>query len=289
MILEEIRHRSIVGITAEELEEKLASRFRNAVSWDVYGYLDYGLANDPNWKNTFDKLLRLFEDEKRRIIENQIDRTMSELGVHRIMDQGCGYANSLRDLTQRFSAAYPQSEFEGYGVSASRKDMQLEQIELQRKKRQMPSFFGIEEDIHTVMKTFPHQLDLVISDHMYLHLVAPWLALKRTADKLIAGGVALLRTVPLDVKYLSQQPMDSAELVELLKQDNPDYTILISDDMFVAKRELGWRVLAIIKQAEVPFVTNQYLAFVQEGYNRDVCSFYARQPVRNDLLSIDNL
>ncbi len=289
------------AITSVELDEHLKEVFESHQG-KGYLYMDHD-HGQPMRETAYDRLLLYFDDNQREIIEAQIQRTMSQSGTHRIMDQGCGHANSLSAMTRRFSKKYPENEYHGYGVSASLEDMWLghrtweddmtpQQEELLKDHEiysfeswndqpEKVSFFGIEDDLHNVMERFPFPLDLVFSDHTYFHLLLPWLALKRTADKLAVGGVAMIRTAfTYKVSSDSGRQMSERSLVKLLQRDNLDYNI-ISPTSFGMHR-----VLAIIKNKETKFRTNQYVALVDDYA---VESFYSRKPQPADFLAIDHL
>jgi len=296
--------RVIVGITREELDNLLASIFEQHRK-SGYFYNDCGGRCDPDWINTYDKILSKFDNEQKEFIENLVKSKMSLPGIHRIMDQGCAHANSLRELTERFVKEYPTNHFEGYGVSGSLKDMWLgsrewdreitpEQAKLMEKHGIHPfvsyrdeeernvRFFGIEDDIHKVMKDFPYELDLVISDNTYFHLVAPWLALRRTADRLSVGGVILVRTCfTSGVDYTSGRLMSNETILRNLRGDNPEYQIVNSSP------NKSHPTIAVIKTREVEFKTNQYLSLVSEGSHRYIRSFYSRDNPRLDCIAID--
>ena len=217
------------------------------------------------------------------------------------MDQGCGHANTLRKITHRFGRKYPAGKFFGYGVSGDLESMWLghkkgdwdlttEERELIERHGIHPfdsygesnaRFFGIEEDIHKVMKNFPYELDLVVSDNTYFHLLAPWMALKHTADRLSVGGVAMIRTIPFDVDHILQSSISQNKLLRLLRRNNPDYEIISPPP------EKDRRLLAVVKRAKTEFKTDIHISIVSEGDSRSVRSFYSRNPRRQNLVAID--
>ncbi len=294
------------AITQAELEKTLASVFESHRGKGYY-YMDHD-HDHPMRETAYDLLLSYFDDNQRRVIESQIQRTMSQIGTRRIMDQGCDHANSLSMITRRFSEQYPENEYHGYGVSGSLNDMWLEertwendmtiqQEELLRDHRiysfkswndraENAQFFGIEDDIHKVMKRFPFPLDLVFSDNTYFHLFMPWLAMKRTADKLAVGGVALIRTLfQFPVDSATGRPMSDHSLVELLGKDNPEYEIISSNP------ERSRRVLAVVKNGDAEFKTNQYICSVEtaECDSKSIRTFYSKKQQPVDFLAIDTL
>jgi len=150
-------------------------------------------------------------------------------------------------------------------------------------------FFGVLQDVHQAMKDFPHPLDLVFSDHAYFHFMAPWLALKRTADKLSVGGVALIRTLldggnglVMDTNFKRIEPID---LIKSLREKNPNYNLLISD------KRIDYRlVLGIIKKEDTPFKSNMYL--LDKGHRKPTLGSFNivySDYFQPDLLSIDSL
>ncbi|MDO8655826.1 MAG: hypothetical protein Q7K45_01180 [Nanoarchaeota archaeon] len=296
----------IVGIRKSELEERLATSFKSVLGRG-YFYMDCGGRHMP-WKNIYDKILSAFEDSKRETIEEAVAQKMSLPGIHRIMDQGCGHAQSLRETTLTFVRKYPDNEFLGYGITGCLGDVWLggKVFDFQETPEQRKSvkeygihsfqergrnyqFFGIENDIHTIMKKFPYEVDLIFSDNTYFHLVAPWLALKRTVDKLNVGGVAMVRTLfNAKVHTFSYQEIDEEDIVNNLRQDNPHYEILSPTP------GMDHRVLTIIKRGEAPFKTHQYLAGVEQKSFDDTRyinarNFYSPTLLRSPFLPIDTL
>jgi len=298
----------IVEIRKSELEERLAAAFRSEREGG-YGYMDCGGRHHP-WKNIYYKILSAFESGERQTIEKAVTQRMSVPGIHRIVDQGCGHAQSLRETTITLAQKYPENEFLSYGITGCLKDVWLggkvfdfaetpEQRELVQKygihsfqeRGRNYQFLGIEDDIHSVMKQFPYEVDLIFSDNTYFHLVSPWLALKCTADKLSVGGVALIRTIFNSYVYdSSYQRIEEEKIVNTLQQHNPHYEIISPTP------GMDHRVLAIIKRGEAPFKTHQYLAWVEEKTfdntrYRNVRTFYVTttMPVPSPFLPIDTL
>lgn len=296
--------KKIVGITREELSDILTSTFESHRG-QGYFYNDADYDDPASYVIIYDKFLSRFDDDQRRLIEGQINTKMSEPSVHRIMDQGCGHANTLREITLRFGGQYSAGSFFGYGVSANLEAMWLghkeQDPDLTEETRKLVEnhgihsfssyrrdedtnvhFFGIEDDIYRVMKDFPYELDLVISDNTYFHLVAPWMALKRTVDKLSLGGVAMVRTIlESGVDHISQRPISREILLTLLQRDNPDYEI------FSSSPESRHPVLTLIKKGKADFKTNIHLSLVSEGEHRYIRSFYSTNLQRDDLIAID--
>ncbi|MBI2102406.1 hypothetical protein HYT55_01085 [Candidatus Woesearchaeota archaeon] len=293
--------------TRDELEQTLASVFESHRG-QGYAYMDHDY-DRPMTETAYDRLISYFDDDRRKLITSRVQETLSRAGTHHLMDQGCGHANSLNMVARRFARQFPQNEYRGYGVSASLEDMWLgqraweddEMIEDDDKllekhnvcpfrswddEKENVRFFGIEEDVHKMMEQFPYPLDLVFSDNTYFHLFMPWLALKRTADKLAVGGVAVIRTLfQFSVDSTTGRPMSERSLVELLEKDNPDYHILSSD------LQRGRRVLAILKNGEAQFRTNQHICRIetlQRGGYKYVGTFYSRKPQAHSL-SLDEL
>lgn len=300
-------NRIIVEMKLQELEERLASAFESAKKIGGF-YSDCGGRHHSNWRNIYDKILSAFDSSEQDIIEGTILQTMSQPGVHRIMDQGCGHAQSLLGITQKMASFYPDNEFLSYGITADLKEVWLggkvfyfKETDEQRRLVKEYSihsfqesgrnykFFGIEDDIHTVMKKCPYELDLIFSDNAYFHLVAPWLALKRTVDKLKVGGVAMVRTLfNATVHTFEDREMEEEEIVNNLRRNNPDYEILSP----TAGQD--HRVLVIIKREDIPFKTHQYLAWVDEksfdkNVYRNARTFYSTMPMQSLFLSIDTL
>lgn len=249
------------------------------------------------WENTYTRLLSSFNPKVREYIETTIEKALSKGGTHRIMDQGCGQANSIREIIERFWLKYPENRFEGYGVSASLEDMSLaagtnskEEIGFEEEnKNRNYCFNGIEEDVHQIMKCFPHPLDLVFSDKTYFHLVAPWLALKRTVDKLALGGVGIFGTLfPARVWGSALIELkDDILLYYLAKDNHRGYSLLSSGQN---QSRCGHSVLAITKRKEVPFKTNMHLGMLWRGEKHfGIHPVYSREARYKDLLAVDEL
>jgi len=297
----------IVEMKQQELDERLASAFES-VRGRGYFYSDCGGRHHSNWKNTYDKILSAFECNEQKIIEEAVALRVLQPRVHRIMDQGCGHAQSLLELTLKLAQKYPENEFLGYGITGCLNDVWLggrvfdfritkEQQKLVQEhgihsfqeRGKNYQFFGTENDIHKVMKQFPYELDVIFSDNTYFHLAAPWLALKQTMDKLSVGGIALIRTLFNSYIYnFSHQKMKEEEIVENLQEHNPHYEILSST------ARMDHRVLAIIKRADTPFKTHHYLAWVDEKsfddqIYRNTITFYSKLSPPADFLAIDTL
>ena len=290
----------IMKMQHSELEEILASAFESHRE-KGYFYMDCGGRHHGDWINIYDKILSSFNDDQRKFLEQQVQSTMSRPGIHRIMDQGCGHAQSLREVTVRLASHYPQNKFIGYGLSGSLKDIWLggrkfdfhitsdQQrlikvygIQPFQEKGENYEFFGVEDDLHTVMLRFPYLLDLVVSDNTYFHLAVPWLALKRTVDKLTMGGIALIRTLfNSKVNTFTQKVIADVQVLNNLRKDNVDY------EVFSVNSKQDHRVLAIIKRGDNFFKTNLYLGWVEEEGYKKVKLFYSRKPQLN-LLAVDN-
>ena len=292
------------GMTNVDLESMLKSAFSHHLGRG-YFYNDCNFDDPSSYVIIYDKILSQF-GSLRGVVEGKIFQQMSHEGVHRVMDQGCAHAVTLSRLLPRFSEQFPCGQFEGYGVSAHLKAMWLGRLKREydftdeekslftengiqpfwaydnRYAQSNIHYFGIERDIHQVMKHFPFPLDLVISDNTYFHLVAPWMALKRTADCLAIGGVAIIRTLFIrKLRYMSGRKMSDSQYLHLLHKSNPDYEIIHSslDDVHP--------VLAVIRHGNSAFRTHLHCGnVVHEG--KYLCEVYSRNMQKDDLLSLDN-
>ena len=90
--------KKLIGITQPELEQQLAEFFEYNRG-KGYFYCDANYDDPDLHQNIYDRLLSRFDNDQRRMIEDQVEFQMSKPGVHRIMDQGCGHANTLRKTT----------------------------------------------------------------------------------------------------------------------------------------------------------------------------------------------
>ncbi|MBI4152796.1 hypothetical protein HY495_03735 [Candidatus Woesearchaeota archaeon] len=276
-----------------KLERYLAAAFER-VRDDSYLYLDEeGII--------YDELLGNFSAGQKERLQQQIAKTMAKPGVHRIMDQGCGYANTLWKVTSNFAQAHTNNQFEGYGVTAALRYMRsgrnkkdqtewTQEDEFAGRYGMYPfastvgnaSYYGLEKDLHTAMRDFPRQLDLIISDHTYFHLAAPWLVFKHTADRLRVGGTAIIRNLfykPVHIRPEEVLGLSPKEIVQRLEEINPGY------DFLLEKNDRISTTLAVIRRKQdVPFRTNISLRFVGWGYGQ-----YFRETPDDDFVSIDEL
>jgi len=292
--------RTIIGLTRKELEGLLSYSFEDHRGRG-YFYNDINFDDHASYEIIYDKLISHFAVDERETLETQIESQMSKPVLLRIMDQGCGYATTLSRITHRFAAKNMGGQFLGYGVSGDLKVMSLgfkkSRFELTEEEKTLiekygihpfntyrhdnVQFFGIEDDLHQVMGSFPYNLDLVLSDHTYFHLIAPWLALKRTADRLTVGGVAMIRTLfQLGVRTFSHDQIKDEEFLGILEEENPGYELLSSHCR-------GHRTLAVIKREDVTFKTNLHLGLVIDGKYKYLNSFYSKNPTGKDLIAVD--
>ena len=140
-------------------------------------------------------------------------------------------------------------------------------------------FFGIESDLHKTMKSFPYLLDLVFSDNTYFHLTVPWLALKRTFDRLNVGGVALVRTIDLPNKWFNDE-LKTKKFLSSLRDNNPSYKI------FNAKS--GHEILGVIKNDDKPFITNLYVGKLERENDYNILTVMSDDS-NDNLLRLDDL
>src|SRR3989344_4190881 len=101
----------LLGMTRQKLEEMLVSSFEHHRGRG-YFHMDYDYG-EFSWVNAYDRLLSSFDQNQREVLENQVKAVMAQPGIHRIMDQGCAHANTLREVTRRFSKEYYHGKFEG--------------------------------------------------------------------------------------------------------------------------------------------------------------------------------
>ncbi|PIN75824.1 hypothetical protein COV18_01430 [Candidatus Woesearchaeota archaeon CG10_big_fil_rev_8_21_14_0_10_37_12] len=290
-------------ITEDELVASFEAQFELHRGRSDYFYSDCGGRLSLDWQNVYEKLLDCFDPSQREQLENQVNSLFSQPGTHRIMDQGCGHAMSLNETTLRFAREHPNQHFEGYGLSTSIEDIWIgskaefnsltsEEFDLLEKHGiralklltapENTAFFGIEKDLHTALRNFPYNLDLVFSDNTYFHLVVPWMAAKHTAERLTRGGIALFRTIFQNrIIDTSTEPILEAELVKHLQDNNPGYEILTSSPRY------GRLVLAIIKQKDSPFITNQHIGWKHNDSGRYLKTVYSEH-LQKGMIAIDD-
>ncbi|MBI4152797.1 hypothetical protein HY495_03740 [Candidatus Woesearchaeota archaeon] len=312
------------GITEAELEKRLSQRF-NLIKQITYPcmdqvderFLEIGVA-DTKRKPTFPRLLGYFDRQTRQFLEEKIFDHFDEQEKHqhtcRIMDQGCGVGNSIKEATFDYEWMSGHSVlFEGYAVGGSLKQMTalgrarrdtppaeeiMERPRIYHFPKPKPQYgveqnvrlFGIAEDLHTVMKRFPYEVDLVFSDRTYMHLLAPWLAFKRTVERLAVGGVALVKTLSAGqkLKNLSGKRVNDSFLLDQLREGNhPSY------DLLSCSSGLNYgKTVAVIRNGSEPFRTDIYLGSIKNAWEREEsiqCVYSKDEQQVAGLLAIDRL
>ncbi len=292
------------SFSAHDLDSRLVESFAGHLGRG-YFYNDCNYDDPASYVIIYDKILAQFGSDRSKI-EEKIFNQISKGVVARVMDQGCAHGVTLSTLLRRFSTQFPTTRFEGYGVSADLKSMWLGRLKrdyeysdaekvLVTEKGIRPfssyvcgeeegpvRYFGIERDVHCVMKDFPFPLDLVISDNTYFHLVAPWLSLKRTVDSLAVGGVAMIRTLFVtQLRYMTGRIMGRGQYVDLLRRANPSFEIYHSS--FRGHHP----VLAVVRCDNVPFKTNVHIGRVVGVNTNYLHTFYSSRQVPDGLVSLD--
>ncbi|MBS3169787.1 hypothetical protein J4210_04845 [Candidatus Woesearchaeota archaeon] len=313
----------LTGITEVELEQELAQEFDH-IKDKKYTFFDQGFGEDERRrkiKHTFPRLLESFDRQTRQFLEDKIfdhfDEQEKQQQTCRIMDQGCGKAFSIRVATFDYEFMSRHTIcFEGYAVGGALKQMTA----LGRARRNTPPaeekktvpqiyhfpkpanrhgveqnvrFYGIADDLHRVMKEFPYELDLVFSDMTYMHLLAPWLAFKRTVERLAVGGVALVRTLTNNIYSIPERVVidvsgeminDSFLLNQLRESNHSNYDLFTSSDEVPV-------TTAVIRKGDEPFRTDMYLGTIKDDSGRESiqCVYTEDEQQATGLLAIDRL
>lgn len=291
-------------ISREEIYRRLNEDFERHVKGRGYFHMDDGGRYYPSWVNEYDRLLGFFPRDIVSHIEGLVSSSMSRSGTHRIMQQGCGHASSLDFLLRRLAIRFPNSNFEGYAIGGDFNslclglrdfDSDLTKEERRRKlehgilpimRRYSPSrvrYFFMERDIHQAMMDFPNQLDLVFSDNTYMHLTLPWLAMKRTIDKLAVCGVAVVRTIRLSDRIQCIGLGKSNDFLDHLRRLNPSFRI------YDAESGEGHAVVVVVKNEEKPFRTDLKMGKTLDDSGYEVLLTARSIPQNQGFQSLDDL